>query len=87
MRGVEHIVVAVFRAKMQTAEAKEIYKKRGAIAEFPNAWIKDKIRLRQFRLRGQIKACAETIWACLAYNIKQWIRLRWKPRLSMSIND
>lgn len=83
-RGVEDSVVAAFRAKMQTTEAKEIYKKRGAIAEFPNAWIKDKIKLRQFRLRGQIKVLTEVLWACITYNIKQWIRLRWKPRYQMS---
>ena len=37
---------------MQTAEAKAIYKKRAEVAEFPNAWIKDKFGLRQFHLRG-----------------------------------
>jgi hypothetical protein len=85
-RGVENAVVAAFRAKMQTAEAKEIYKKRGPIAEFPNAWIKDKIKMRQFRLRGLIKIWMEALWACLTYNIKQWIRLRWKPRWHTSIS-
>jgi hypothetical protein len=28
---------------METDEAKKIYRQRGAVAEFPNAWIKDKI--------------------------------------------
>ena len=28
------------------------YKKRGALAEFPNGWIKEKFGMRKFRLRG-----------------------------------
>jgi transposase len=74
----ENAKMAEFRKKMGTEEAKQIYKKRGEVAEFPNAWIKDKIGLRKFRLRGLIKAGIEGLWACLAYNVKQWIRLAWK---------
>ena len=80
VRGVDAPEVARFIAKMETEEAKQIYKQRGAVAEFPNAWIKDKIGLRQFRLRGLTKVGMEALWACLTYNIKQWIRLRWRPR-------
>ncbi len=69
-----------FQAKMQTAEAKEIYKQRAGVAEFPNAWIKDKIGLRQFRLRGLAKVTLEALWACLTYNVFQWIRLCWRPQ-------
>ncbi len=68
-----------FRAKMETAEAKKIYKQRSEVAEFPNAWIKDKIGLRQFRLRGLAKVTLEAMWVCLTYNVSQWIRLCWKP--------
>ena len=80
VRGVDAPEVAAFITKMETQEAKEIYRQRGAVAEFPNAWIKDKIGLRQFRLRGLIKVGMEALWACLTYNIKQWIRLCWRPR-------
>jgi transposase len=80
VRGVDHPAVVAFMEKMQTEKAKEIYKRRGAVAEFPNAWVKDKIKLRQFRLRGLIKVGIELLWACLTYNIKQWIRLRWRPQ-------
>jgi len=44
--------VAEFMEKMQTDEAKEIYKQRGRVTEFPNAWIKEKIGLRQLSVRG-----------------------------------
>ena len=80
VRGVEDPVVVAHKEKMETEEAKQIYRQRGAVAEFPNAWIKDKIGLRQFRLRGLIKVGMETLWACLTYNIKQWIRLRWRTQ-------
>jgi hypothetical protein len=72
--------MAAFQAKMETPEAQAIYKQRAGVAEFPNAWIKDKIGLRQFRLRGLVKVTLEAVWACLTYNVCQWIRLCWKPQ-------
>jgi transposase len=74
-------VVQNFVQKMSQPEAKTIYKQRGQIIEFCNAWIKTKIGLRQFHVRGLIKVTMELIWASLAYNIKQWIRLRWLPAI------
>jgi transposase len=84
VRGVEDPVVVAFRQKMETEAAQQAYKQRGAVAEFPNAWIKDKLRLRQFRLRGLAKVRMELLWACLTYNVQQWIRLCWRPRLAMA---
>jgi transposase len=78
VRTEEAPAVAAFRAKMQTEEAKQIYRQRGPVAEFPNAWIKAKMGLRQFRCRGLLKVTMESTWACLTFNIQQWIRLRWK---------
>ena len=72
--------LGAFQGKMETAEAQQIYKQRAGVAEFPNAWIKDKIGLRQFRLRGLAKVTLEALWVCLTYNICQWIRLCWKPQ-------
>jgi hypothetical protein len=80
VRGVDAPEVSAFIAKMETDEAKKIYRQRGEVAEFPNAWIKAKIGLRQFRLRGLIKVGMEIRWAALSYNIKQWIRLCWRPQ-------
>jgi hypothetical protein len=67
---------------METDTAKAIYRQRGAVAEFPNAWIKEKLGLRQFRLRGLIKVRLEVLWAALTYNIQQWIRLSWRSALA-----
>lgn len=84
VRPEEAPAVAAFRAKMQTQEAKQIYRQRGGVAEFPHAWIKSKIGLRQFQLRGLIKVTMEATWACLTYNIQQWIRLRWGRQLALA---
>jgi len=72
--------MTAFKQKMATPEAQQTYKQRSQVAEFPNAWIKAKIGLRQFRLRGLVKVGMEALWACLTYNIQQWIRLRWRPQ-------
>lgn len=71
------------REKMASESVREIYKQRSQIAEFPHAWIKEKFGLRQFRLRGLIKVRIEALWACLTYNICQWIRLCWRPKKAM----
>lgn len=81
-RGVEDPRVVAFREKMESAAAKEVYKQRGPIAEFTNAWLKEKIGLRRFRVRGLLKASMEVLWACVAYNIQQWIRVRWRVRVA-----
>ena len=74
--------VTAFVEKMQTEAAQVIYRLRGAVAEFHNAGLKAKIGLRQFRVRGLKKVRWETLWACLAYNLSQGVRLRWKVRLA-----
>jgi len=72
--------VKKFRAKMETEAAKEIYKKRGAIAEFPHLCIKERFEMRRFSLRGLVKVNLEGLWVALTFNVQQWIRLCWKPR-------
>lgn len=74
--------VAAFRAKMETEEARSVYKKRGAIAEFPNLWIKEKFGLRQFSVRGLEKVRIEALWVSMTYNIQQWIRVRRRKGLT-----
>jgi hypothetical protein len=68
--------VAELKARMETPEAKAIYQQRKQLIELVNGWLKTKLGLRQFRLQGLIKVGMELLWACLAYNIRIWIRLR-----------
>ena len=77
-RGEELAEVAQFRHKMQSEQAREIYRHRAQVAETPNLWIKEKFGLRQFSVRGLSKVGMEALWACLTYNIRIWIRLRWR---------
>jgi len=77
-RSEEIAEVAEFRHKMQTEPAREIYRHRAQVAETPNLWIKAKFGLRQFSVRGLSKVGMEALWACLTYNIRIWIRLRWR---------
>jgi transposase len=73
--------VAAYVAKMQTEAAHTAYRWRAPVAEFTNAWLKAKLGLRQFCVRGLKKVRCEVLWACLTCNIQQWFRLRWKVRL------
>jgi hypothetical protein len=75
IRVAEQADVAAFRNKMKDPALRAVYKQRGPVAEFPNAWIKEKLGLRKFRVRGLIRAGSELLWACLTYNIMQLLRL------------
>lgn len=75
LRVEEQAEVDAFRRKMALPENQAIYRQRGPVAEFPHAWIKEKLGLRKFRVRGLAKAGSELLWACLTYNIMQWMRL------------
>ncbi|MBZ5524382.1 MAG: IS1182 family transposase [Acidobacteriia bacterium] len=80
VRAEDSTEVKKFRAKMETEAAKEIYKKRGAVAEFPHLCIKERFGLRRFSLRGLTKVNLEGMWLALTFNVQQWIRLCWQPR-------
>ncbi len=70
-----------YHAKMETARAKAIYKQRAPVAEFPNAWLKDKLKWVRMRCRGVMKAKAEALWACLTYNLQRYFKLR-QPQMA-----
>jgi transposase len=76
----EDPIVTAYRAQMTTPEAYRLRRLRGQVAEFTNAWLKEKLGLRRFHVRGLAKVRSETLWAVLTYNLQQWIRLRWRPR-------
>ena len=77
----EHAAVTAFRRKRERAEAKAIDKQPGAVAEFPNAWIQDKINLWKFRLRGLAKVATEALWACFTYTVMVWERRVWRGKI------
>lgn len=70
-----------FRAKMESEAYRQHYRKRSEVAEFPNAWLKEKLGLRRFRLSGMAKVAMESLWAVITYNMQQWVRLVWRQGL------
>jgi transposase len=68
-------VIEAFDEKMAQPEALVIYKKRAPLAEFPNAWIKAKLKLRRFATRGLAKVQSEAVWAALTFNLQRMFRL------------
>jgi DDE family transposase len=64
-----------FCKKMASEEVQERCRHRGRIVEFCHAWIKSKLGLRQFHVRGLKKVQTEMLWACLTYNLQFWTRL------------
>jgi transposase len=63
-----------FRQRMATDEAKQLYKQRPSIAEFPNAECRNR-GLQQFRVRGLQKVKAVTLWYALTFNFMRMMNL------------
>lgn len=66
--------VAAWRARMETDEAKEIYKERGATAELANARARA-LGVRQFTVRGMTKVLSVMLLVAIAHNLQRWIAL------------
>jgi len=68
-------VIAEWRERMGTDEAKAIYKERAATAECVNAIARNR-GLRQFLVRGLEKVRAVALWFALAHNLVRAAALR-----------
>lgn len=62
--------MAAWRRRMGTDEARQTYILRGAVAECVNAIARNRA-LRQFNVRGRIKARAVMLWHALAHNLRR----------------
>jgi Transposase DDE domain len=62
---------AAMAAKLQSAEGRAKYRRRKAIVEPPNAWIKQVLGFRQFSLRGIDKVRSEFKLVCAALNLRR----------------
>lgn len=71
----DSIILAAWRRRMGTDEAKEIYKDRAATAECVNAAARNR-GLRQFLVRGRRKVRAVALWYALAHNLMRMLVLR-----------
>lgn len=67
--------VVKWRQRMATEEAKAIYKKRGAIAEWTNAQVKQH-GLSRFTVRGITKVTTVMLLIVITHNVMQWATLQ-----------
>lgn len=63
-----------FRQRMATDEAKEIYKQRSSVAEFPNAECRNR-GLHRFAVRGLSKVRVIALWHALTFNLMRMLTL------------
>lgn len=63
-----------FRQRMATDQAKEVFKQRPSIAEFPNAECRNR-GLHQFLVRGLEKVKAATLWYAITFNFQRMVHL------------
>lgn len=71
----DHPAVAAWRVRMDTPEAKAIYRERASTAECVNAIARNR-GLRHIPVRGLAKARAVLLWFALAHNLMRTVALR-----------
>jgi transposase len=64
-------LTAAMAARLDTPEGRSRYRRRKAIVEPPNAWIKQVLGFRQFSLRGLEKVRCEFKLVCAALNLRR----------------
>ena len=67
--------VAAWRARMQSDEAKEIYRQRGATIETVNGDLKDHRAFERLRVRGLPRVQCALLWTVLTYNLMRAIAI------------
>ena len=68
-RGSYDEPIAAWRERMQTHEAKELYRARAGLAELPNARFKSRLGLGHFLVRGLNKVTCVVLLGTLAHNL------------------
>jgi hypothetical protein len=66
--------VVVWRERMATTEAKQVYRQRGAIAEWANAQVRQH-GVAQFTVRGVAKVTTVMLLVAVAHNLLRWVAL------------
>ncbi len=66
--------MARWRQRMATDEAKAIYQRRGSLAEWANAQLRNK-GMSQFTVRGLPKVTAVAVLLVVTQNLLRWIAL------------
>lgn len=66
--------VVAWRARMETPEAKQIYRARGALAEWANAQVRQR-GVSRFTVRGLGKVTTVMLLVAVAHNLLRWLAL------------
>ena len=67
----KHPHTAAMAAKLKTQPGQDKYRRRKAIVEPPNAWIKQVLGFRQFSFKGIDKVRCEFKLVCAALNLRR----------------
>jgi hypothetical protein len=67
--------IVAWRQRMQTEEAKSIYRKRASTSECVNALMRSRYGLNQFPVRGLSKVLSVALLMALSHNILRWISM------------
>lgn len=68
-RSAQDDAIVQWRAQMQTAEAKELYRARAGLAELPNARLKGRMGLGQLLVRNLPRVTSVALLGALAHNV------------------
>jgi transposase len=68
-RGAYDAPIMAFRERMETPEAKELYRARAGLAELPNAHFKGRLGLGQFLVRGLANVTSVALLTGLTFNL------------------
>ena len=75
-------VMAAWRSRMATDEAKATYKLRAATSECVNAQARTQHGLQQLRVRGLVKALAVALWIAITHDLLIWLQHLATPTIS-----
>jgi transposase len=75
-------VIADWRSRMATDEAKATYKLRAATSECVNAQARSRHGLQQLRVRGLLKALAVALWIAITHDLLIWLQHLATPPIS-----
>jgi hypothetical protein len=74
-RADDSVEVQAWRARMETTEAKAIYRQRGATAECVNAQSRMRHGVQQFKVRGVDNVLSVMLLVAVTHNLLRWIAL------------
>jgi transposase len=78
----DSLVIADWRSRMATDEAKATYKLRAATSECVNAQARSRHGLQQLRVRGLLKALAVALWIAITHDLLIWLQHLATPIIS-----